>query len=76
MCPIFADDLHITPYDVYTGRHLEVMQRRKEAKSKTLEARKEYNRTAGSSTVVSELSINPEGLTELLLLTTCTFTGY
>jgi hypothetical protein len=37
---------NITPYDVYTGRHLEIIQRRKEAKSKTLEARRDYNRTA------------------------------
>ncbi len=29
----------VTPYDVYTGRHLEVIQRRKEAKSRTLQAR-------------------------------------
>ncbi len=37
---------NVTPYDVYTGRHLEVIQRRKEAKSRTLQARREYNRTA------------------------------
>ena len=37
---------NVTPYDVYTGRHLEILQRRKEVKSKTLEARKYYNRTA------------------------------
>jgi len=36
----------ITPYDVYIGRHLEILQNRKEAKSKTLQARKDYNRTA------------------------------
>jgi len=36
----------ITPYDVYTGRHLEVLQRRKEAKTRTLQARRDYNRTA------------------------------
>lgn len=36
---------NVTPYDVYTGEHLEVIQRRKEAKGKTLEARKDYNRT-------------------------------
>ncbi len=34
----------VTPYDVYTGRHLEIIQRRKEAKSRTLEARSDYNR--------------------------------
>lgn len=35
----------VTPYDVYTGRHLEVIRRRKEEKSRTLQARKDYNRT-------------------------------
>jgi len=35
----------VTPYDVYTGEHLEVIRMRKEAKGKTLEARKDYNRT-------------------------------
>ena len=37
---------NVTPYDVYMGRYLEIIQRRKEVKSKTLEARREYNRTA------------------------------
>jgi len=36
----------VTPYDIYTGRHLEIIQKRKEAKSKTLAERKNYNRTA------------------------------
>ena len=36
---------NVTPYDVYTGRHLEVVQRRKGVKSRTLEARRGYNRT-------------------------------
>jgi transposase InsO family protein len=36
----------VTPYNVYTGRHLEVIQRRKEAKSRTLQARRDYNKTA------------------------------
>ena len=31
--------------DVYTSIHLVVIQRRKEAKSRTLQARKDYNRT-------------------------------
>lgn len=26
---------NVTPYDVYAGRHLEIIKRRKEAKSKT-----------------------------------------
>ncbi len=37
---------NVTPYDVYTGRHLEIIQKRKEVKSKTLEARRDYSRTA------------------------------
>ncbi|TLN23514.1 DDE-type integrase/transposase/recombinase [bacterium] len=36
----------VTPYDVYAGRHMEIIQRRKEAKSRTLQARRDYNRTA------------------------------
>ena len=36
----------VTPYDVYTGRHIEILQRRKEVKSKTLLVRKDYNRAA------------------------------
>jgi len=35
---------NVTPYDVYTGRHLEIIQRRKEVKSKILKARRDYNR--------------------------------
>lgn len=37
---------NVTPYDVYTGRHFEIIQRRREVKGRTLEARKNYNRTA------------------------------
>ena len=37
---------NVTPYDVYTGRYLEIFQRRKDVKSKTLAARRDYNRTA------------------------------
>jgi len=37
---------NVTPYDVYTGRHLEIIQRRKEVKSKTLAVRRDYNRSA------------------------------
>ena len=36
----------VTPYDIYTGRHLEIIQKRKEAKSRTLPVRRDYNRTA------------------------------
>ena len=35
----------VTPYDVYTGRHIEIIQKRKEAKSRTLQVRRDYNRT-------------------------------
>ena len=37
---------NVTPYDVYTGKYLEIIQRRKEEKSRTLQARKDYNKTA------------------------------
>jgi len=36
----------VTPYDVYTGRHVEIMNRRKEAKNRTLQERRDYNRAA------------------------------
>ena len=36
---------NITPYDVYTGKQYEIIQRRKEVKSRTLEVRRDYNRT-------------------------------
>ena len=36
---------NVTPYDVYTGRYLKVIQRRKEAKNKTLQVRMDYNKT-------------------------------
>jgi len=37
---------NVTPYDVYTGKQNEIIQRRKEVKSRTLEVRRDYNRTA------------------------------
>ena len=37
---------NVTPYDVYKGKHLEILQRREEVKSRTLAARRDYNRTA------------------------------
>jgi putative transposase len=37
---------NVTPYDVYTGRHLEIIRKRKEVKSRTLQERKDYNRSA------------------------------
>ena len=36
----------VTPCDVYAGRHLEVIQKRKEAKNRTLQVRRDSNRTA------------------------------
>jgi transposase InsO family protein/transposase-like protein len=36
----------VTPYDVYTGRHLEIINTRKEAKSRTFQSRRDYNSTA------------------------------
>jgi putative transposase len=35
----------VTPHGVYAGKHSEIIQRRKEAKSRALEARMGYNRT-------------------------------
>jgi hypothetical protein len=32
--------------DIYASRHHEIIQRRKEAKSRTLAARRDYNRSA------------------------------
>jgi putative transposase len=39
---------NVTPYDVYTGRHIEIIRKRKEVKSRTLEARRNYNRAVSS----------------------------
>jgi len=36
----------VTHYDVYMGRHLEIIQRGKEAKSETLKARRDRTKTA------------------------------
>jgi len=59
---------NVTPYDVYSGRHLEIIQRRKEAKSKTLGARRDYNRIAKEH--ASKVSIILERLIVSLSLTT------
>ncbi len=43
---------NVTPWDVYTGKHLEILARRKEVKSRTLQQRRGYNniaRKAGQS---------------------------
>jgi putative transposase len=34
----------VTPHDVYTGMHLKILRKRKEAKSRTLQERRDYNR--------------------------------
>ena len=36
---------NVTPYEVYTGRHVAVLQRRKEVKNRTLQARRDYNKS-------------------------------
>ena len=36
----------VTPHDVCTGRHVEILTKRKEAKSRTLQERRDYNRAA------------------------------
>ena len=35
----------VAPYDVYTGRHVRIIERRKEVKNRTLQARSSYNKT-------------------------------
>ena len=37
---------NVTPHNVYTGKYLEIIRKRKEAKSRTIAERKGYNRTA------------------------------
>ena len=37
---------NVTPYDVYTGKHLEIIKKRREIKSRTLKERKGYNDNA------------------------------
>jgi hypothetical protein len=37
---------YVMPYDVYMGRYLEILQRRKEVKSKILATRRDDNKTA------------------------------
>jgi len=36
----------VTPHDVYTGMHFKILRKRKEAKSRTLQERRDYNRAA------------------------------
>ena len=42
---------NVTPYDVYTGGHHEIIQRRKEVKSRTLEERRDYNKSARKKSI-------------------------
>ena len=35
---------NVAPYDVYTGRHVQIIKRRKEAKKRTLHERRSYNK--------------------------------
>jgi len=37
---------NVSPYDFYTGKHHEIIQRRKEVKSRILEERSNYNRSS------------------------------
>jgi hypothetical protein len=37
---------NVTPFNVYTGRHLVIFQKRRDVKSRTLTERKSYNRGA------------------------------
>jgi len=39
---------NVTPWDVYTGKHHEIIQKRKEVKNRTLTERRDYNRSARS----------------------------
>ena len=50
----------VTPRDMYAGRHLEILLRRKEVKKKTLQAGRDYKKSSGSRTVASEVSVNAE----------------
>ena len=34
----------VAPYDVYTGRHVQIIERGKEAKNRTLQVRRRYNK--------------------------------
>ena len=36
----------VMPFGIYTGRHPEIIQKKKEAKSRTFAERKDYNRIA------------------------------
>jgi hypothetical protein len=35
---------NVMPYDVYTGRYLEIIKKRKEVNSRTLQVRRDYNK--------------------------------
>lgn len=47
---------NVTPYELYTGKRQEILERRKEVKRKTLEARRKYNG------IVREQELAPPGV--------------
>ena len=51
-------------------RNIEVIQKRKKVKCRTLQARKDYNKLSESRAVAPEVSDNPKGLIVPMLLTT------
>ncbi len=52
---------NVTPYDVYTGKQHEIIQRRKKVKSRTLEVRRDYNRTAREQARLPEKLFGEQG---------------
>ena len=63
---------NVIPYDVYTSKQQEIIQRRKEVNSRTLEVRRGYNRTAGEQEHAFKVSITTKAKFVLLSLTTYT----
>ena len=59
----------VTPYDVYIGTHVEIIQGRKEAKSKTLLERRDYNKAAREQGNKLRVSLNSTTRTVPLSLT-------
>jgi len=58
----------VTPYDVYIRRHLEVIQRRKEVKSRALRARRDYSRTIREQDRLTTYTEKPSGSILILVL--------
>ena len=59
----------VTPYDVYIGTHVEIIQGRKEAKSKTSLERRDYNKAAREQGNKLRVSLNSTTRTVPLSLT-------